>query len=129
VPNKIKVGEHLFSAIDNRLKTALQDWQSTQLANMGDNKMFGVQLIMTNNILKCLVGLAHSGKVSDLASIQTQVSWQYIDLWGAEILDILMEYFPPVSPPSPRPALQAIENIPGPSTMQASAIPPSGSSD
>jgi hypothetical protein len=55
-------------------------------------EMFRLQLIMTDNVLECLVGLAHSGKVSDLASIQTQVNWHHVDLWGTEILNIIKSF-------------------------------------
>ena len=114
-PNRFKVGEHVLTDVDHRLKTALEEWRDSQI---GDDDMFGPQLIMTDDVLDRLVGLAHSGRVSDLASIHTQVSWQHIDIWGTEILDIVKQYFPDdVEPASPRPALQDFENLPGPSTI------------
>ena len=129
-PNRFKVGEHVFTDVDDRLKTALQEWRSNQI---GDDEMFGPQLIMTDDVLDRLVGLAHFGKVSDLASIHTQVSWRHIDIWGADILNIIKKYFPDVEPivepDSPRPVLQASENLPGPSSRPSNTLStaPSGS--
>jgi hypothetical protein len=116
--------------VDDRLKAALQEWRSDQI---GDDEMFGPQLIMTDDVLDRLVGLAHSGRVSDLASIHTQVSWRHIDIWGADILDIIKKYFPDVDDvveaESPRPVLQASENLPGPSSWPSDtpSTAPSGS--
>lgn len=122
-PNRIKVGEYGMSSVDRRLKTALEEWRSTQLeGTIGDDEMFGPQLIMTDDVLERLVGLARSGKVSDLSSIQTQVNWRYIDLWGTEILDIIKSYFPVIEP---SPVLQALDNMPGPSTANRPTIAPS----
>lgn len=87
--------------------------------------MFGPQLIMTDDILDRLVGLAHSGKVSDITSISTQVSWRHIDLWGSEVLDLIKKYYPLDEPDSPRPALRIVENMPGPSDIRHPPTAPS----
>ncbi|KAF8257524.1 P-loop containing nucleoside triphosphate hydrolase protein [Lactarius quietus] len=117
--NKFKVMDYILSETDKKLKTALQNWRGTQLSGtVGDNDMFRPQLIMTDDVLDRLVGLAHYSKVSDLTSIRTQVSWRHVDLWGADVLDIIKTYYPLDEPTSPRPALQAVDKLPGPSVVQ-----------
>ncbi|KAI9437344.1 hypothetical protein BJY52DRAFT_1196608 [Lactarius psammicola] len=99
-PNKFKVGQFELTNADKRLESALQDWWSTQLVNMvGNDTMFGPQLIMTDDVLERLVGLAHFKQVSDLASIHAQ------------------KHSPSINPASSRPILQPAENLPGPSTV------------
>ncbi|KAH9031299.1 hypothetical protein EDB84DRAFT_1246291, partial [Lactarius hengduanensis] len=101
---------------------ALQDWRRNQLlSTVGDDDMFGPQLIMTDDVLDRLVVLAHFQQVLDLASIHAQVSWRYTDRWGAEILEIIEKHFPPINAGSSRPALQPVENMPGPSAVQGSS--------
>ncbi|KAI9429071.1 hypothetical protein H4582DRAFT_1771638, partial [Lactarius indigo] len=100
-----------------------QDWRRNQLlSTVGDDDMFGPQLIMTDDVLERLVELAHFEQVSDLASIHAQVSWRYTDRWGAEILDIIEKHIPPVNAGLSRPALQPAGNLPRPSTVQRSSV-------
>ncbi|KAH9010896.1 P-loop containing nucleoside triphosphate hydrolase protein [Lactarius pseudohatsudake] len=121
-PNKFKADRYKSTDADTRLKTALQDWRRNQLlSTVGDDDMFGPQLIMTDNVLDRLVVLAHFQQVPDLASIHAQVSWRYTDRWGAEILDIIEKHFPLINAGSSRPALKPVENMPGPSTVQGSS--------
>ncbi|KAI9434782.1 P-loop containing nucleoside triphosphate hydrolase protein [Lactarius indigo] len=122
-PSKFKAGRYELTSTDTRLKTALQDWRRNQLlSTVGDDDMFGPQLIMTDDVLERLVELAHFEQVSDLASIHAQVSWRYTDRWGAEILDIIEKHIPPVNAGLSRPALQPAGNLPGPSTVQRLSV-------
>src|SRR6266702_5953121 len=118
-PNKFKVGQFELTDADLRLKTALQDWRRNQLlSTIGDDNTFRSQLIMTNDVLERLVGLAHFKQVSNLASIHTQVSWQYSDLWGTHILDIIKKHFPAsIDHASSIPVLQPAKNLLGSSAV------------
>ncbi|KAH8982246.1 hypothetical protein EDB86DRAFT_372749 [Lactarius hatsudake] len=110
----VKARRYELTDADVRLKIALQDWRRNQyLSTVGYEDMYGPQLIMTDDILERFVELAHFEEVSDLASIHVQVSWRYIDRWGAQVLDIIKTHIPP-GPPS----LQSAENLPGPSAVR-----------
>jgi hypothetical protein len=87
--------------------------------------MFGVQLIMIDDVLECLVDLARFDKIDGVAAIQSQVNWRYADCWGADILNIVNAHTPPIIESPPRETLQAVENFLGPSTGQQ----PSGVQD
>jgi hypothetical protein len=80
---------------------------------------------MIDDILECLVDLAHFDKIDGVAAIQSQVNWRYADCWGADILNIVNAHAPPVIKSPPRETLQAVENLLGPSTGQQ----PSGVQD
>jgi hypothetical protein len=80
---------------------------------------------MIDDILECLVDLAHLDKIDGVAAIQSQVNWRYADCWGADILNIVNAHAPPVIKSPPRETLQAVENLLGPSTGQQ----PSGVQD
>ncbi|KAI9437122.1 P-loop containing nucleoside triphosphate hydrolase protein [Lactarius psammicola] len=128
-PNKFKVdsGGYTATELDHKLKESLCDWRHRQLQTLGvttGDDMFGPQLIMTDEVLECIVDLAHFGQVDDLETLQSQVSWRYCDRWGPQIFDIIKTHAPPVATSS-RESLQPAENLPGPSTgLQPSA--PSG---
>ena len=85
--------------------------------------MYGSQLIMTDDILEHVVGLAHYNQLADLALIKAQVNWHYIDLWGTQILEIVNQHASLTdSAVTTSHTLQPIgaENIPGPSAFHQS---------
>lgn len=107
-PNKFKVdsGGYLATDADRNLKAALQDWRLAQLRSIGipnGDDMFGVQLIMIDDVLERIVDLAHFNKIDGLAALQGQVNWRYSDRWGLDILNIVNTHFPPVIEPPPSP--------------------------
>ncbi|KAI9430705.1 hypothetical protein H4582DRAFT_1823626 [Lactarius indigo] len=77
--------------------------------------MFGAQFIMTDEVLDCIVDLAHYNKIDNLATLQSQVSWRNCDCWGPDVLIIVKAHAPPVATPS-RETLRPAENLLGPST-------------
>lgn len=132
-PNKFKVdsGGYLVTEADRKLKEALQDWRSAQLQNMGvmnGNDMFGVQFIMTDDVLDRIVDLAHFDQIDSLTAIQGQVNWRYCDRWGPDILDIVNSYARPAAMSPPRETLGAAENLPGPSTGHRATATNTGAS-
>lgn len=83
-----------MSELDKSLTSALQEWRDTQLVCIGipaGDNMYESQLIMTDNILERIVGLAHHNQVADLALIKAQVNWRYNDLWGTQIIEIVKQ--------------------------------------
>jgi hypothetical protein len=97
-PNKFKVDTRKYwpTDLDQSLTSALQDKQKTQLGVVGilGDYMYGLQLIMTDNILECIVELAHFNQLDDLVLIRAQVNWHYGDMWGLQILELVKEHFP-----------------------------------
>ncbi|KAF8264330.1 P-loop containing nucleoside triphosphate hydrolase protein [Lactarius quietus] len=97
--NRFKVNKSKckMTDADDSLTSALQEWRDAQLTSLGfpvGDEMYGSQLIMTDNILECLVELAHFNQLVDLASIKAQVNWCYSDLWGTQILEIIKKHAP-----------------------------------
>ncbi|KAH9023948.1 P-loop containing nucleoside triphosphate hydrolase protein [Lactarius pseudohatsudake] len=127
-PNKFKVDSngYLATELDCKLKESLHDWQTGELQNLGvatGNNMFGSQFIMTDEVLERIMDLVHHEQIDDLATLQSQVSWQNCDRWGPEILIIVKAHVPPVAAPT-REALRPAENLPGPSTGHRPSIAP-----
>ncbi|KAH9033507.1 hypothetical protein EDB85DRAFT_2289393 [Lactarius pseudohatsudake] len=114
----VKARQYELTDADVKLKTALQDWRRNQyLSTVGYEYMYGPQLIMTDDILERFVELAHFEEVSYLASIHAQVSWRYIDRWGAQVLDIIKTHTP-----SGPPSLQSADNLPAILNRRAQAM-------
>ena len=83
-PNRFKLNKSCkMSEADKSLTSALREWREAQLVHIsipaGDD-MYRSQLIMTDNILERIVGLAHHNQLADLVSIKAQVNWRYNDL-------------------------------------------------
>ncbi|KAI9440794.1 hypothetical protein H4582DRAFT_2056074 [Lactarius indigo] len=126
--NKFKVGLYRLTDADLSLKSALEDWWDAQLGHIGilGDDMCGSQLIMTDDILKWIVELAHFHQLADLLSIRAQVNWHYSKTWGIQILKLVKKHIPgtdsvdllAATPGQRRLTLQPTDtgNIPGPST-------------
>ena len=132
-PNQFKLNKSCkMSEADKSLTFALREWRVAQLVRIGipaGDDMYGSQLIMTDDILECIVGLVHHNQLADLASIKAQVNWRYNDLWGTQILEIVNQHAPLTdSAVTTSHTLQptGAENIPGPSAFHQSPHAQSG---
>ncbi|TFK68538.1 hypothetical protein BDN72DRAFT_674866 [Pluteus cervinus] len=72
------------------LRTRLQNWRKEQMIKegLGDDQFFGVQLILSDEILDHIVDLAHQSKLLDVKTLAEQTDWRYANIYGPKILEL-----------------------------------------
>ncbi|KAJ8072094.1 hypothetical protein PM082_015652 [Marasmius tenuissimus] len=90
------------------LRRALQDWRKqTALASLGNlvYRTWGPQFFMADSILDRIVDCSSSRKLTSVEVLRVETCWTPTALMkhGQEILNIVLEYFPPPDPDAPVP--------------------------
>lgn len=84
------------SAYGNKLKEALDRWRADELAREGfaRDDFYGLQLIMSNEILQRIIDLAYSGKLTTVATLVEQTDWCEAPRFGEAILKVIRDTGP-----------------------------------
>ncbi|KIL00960.1 hypothetical protein PAXRUDRAFT_79318, partial [Paxillus rubicundulus Ve08.2h10] len=93
---KVKIPNYSMGEPERTLRNWLEEWRELQMVEedlKGDN-FFGLQIIMSNGVLNCIIDLAHGQKISDVTSLLAQTDWVYSELYGPKILDIIQATIP-----------------------------------
>ncbi|KAG2113640.1 hypothetical protein BD769DRAFT_1673651 [Suillus cothurnatus] len=101
-----------MTAKELSFRQALEDWRVQEMleCGMGEDDLFGAQLILMDPILDRIVDLAHHSKITDIISLKAQTDWHYADRFGAKVLAILQMNYPPTSLFTTRPLERPLTN-------------------
>lgn len=74
---------------------------------LGGDDYFGLQLILSDDILDRIVDLTHHFKAPDVKSLYDQTSWHYAVQYREYIVKLInIHVLPPSMPSLPQPALK-----------------------
>jgi hypothetical protein len=109
---------------DIKLKAALKAWRTQQMEiEFSGDDFFGPQLLLSDEILNRIVGLARNNKLTDIQSLNEQTDWRHTSKYGSAIIEMVKNCAsppppPPLPPPSSapsssfsRPTLQGVSNL------------------
>ncbi|KAG8915680.1 hypothetical protein FRC00_001314 [Tulasnella sp. 408] len=103
-PNKTKITDYEPTSADSELRTALFELMDKKATDLfGDSKTYGAGHLMSNDILKRIIGLNHIlGSKLTVEKLSREISWGLLDDYGEEVIELCASYRPrtSISPPS-----------------------------
>ena len=95
---------------------------------LGRGSFISPQTLLSKSFLDHIVALAHDRKISTLEALRDQITWGFVDSYGAQIIELVKEHYPPLlSSPFTTAPLQPHTAAAASSAASASGSPTSGS--
>jgi len=87
---------------DTNLKHAIQNWRHEKALSKfwaTTARTLGIQIFMSNQIINCIVGCAHYGKISTVDKLLKETDWtrERVSDYGEDILSLIHQHHPPAS--------------------------------
>ncbi|KAG6375637.1 hypothetical protein JVT61DRAFT_3205 [Boletus reticuloceps] len=107
----------MSSLNDVALINALEDWrESTTISLHGEGFLFDLRpgLVMPTKVLDRIIACAHAHKIKTLADLHKETSWSSAELYGNQIINLILHHIPIPTVASPFMAIPLQQTVPGP---------------